>query len=1054
MIPSYIFKEFRKSAIPDRLTSANVYYVDGDEAIEILAEEAVRQVQRVTEYVTMPARRILDRYGFAYEGGWIAYGTTLDGEDGEIAYFKPRKPRKDLKNGKLKPVKYETPAKRQALPILPWVDDQTAQEIYKRYDVTPMEGETFWHCVWRCALPIAITEGLKKALSLIAHGIPAIAVRGITQWHVKGSRELHSEIADFASLGRKIYIVFDEDSKKSTRRDVDRETKNLGTELEKCGCTVHVVVWDGKEGKGIDDLLYTKGETAQAHLDKLIESAPTLKAYKRHGRRAAAIEIIDRLNRLNYPIERDTEGEYLPELPDLKQGAIHILTADMNAGKTTRIGQDWVALAIAMGWNVLVLSPLNSLGGQTAEDWNLPHIHDYANDRFSQTALWSDVSYRHGLVCCPDSLHRMPDEFWQRPVLLILDEANQVIEHMAQGDTLGSRYGDIWERFSAAANHAISTGAIVLSEAGLPDRAIKLVGDISGCDQVRVFRHKKQATPWDCNVYSGQVSGFRAKVLGRVSQGKRILYAASSQREAKRMERAIAKRSPDVNVVRVDSETNEGGNFRGFFQNPDQWLQENQPDILILSPSAKSGVSIEGGVSAVDAYFSEVWGYFPALATDTHMQQLGRYRPPVPRFLFVPPFIMASGDEALTYPRAIKRRLEANLKGLAGVFELSNLVSGDDRAEQLVTIENAVLDYLVESKSVSGAQKSISHDALVNALESAGHTVKLLESSKEKEVSDLWKQIQEEIWREEAGELASATLDHTHSTTWARKQLDSIDVSRQNRIKAYKVLWRDEFPGVAFDDAEECYRCLVEDWGAMRRGVSLQAHAEHLEVVRASDSAEAQKILSSKVRAAHRLPKRYARALLINQLSILPMLDGQSWSNADPRAIAVKKAALQWRSEIYYWLRLTIKPDQTPSEIVNKLIRKLGLKAEAIGRPGSRTESRDRVWTIENSEDPYRNKLLKALRSKLSSSVSTICNRQNTTIQTVDTASSKQAGPPPDRGLAVVAEMKRCKSWSDFLELGQRYAHEIKQKAWDWLLENDKDAALRISQLKREAIAA
>jgi len=61
--------------------------------------------------------------------------------------------------------------------------------------------------------------------------------------------------------------------------------------------------------------------------------------------------------------------------------------------------------------------------------------------------------------------------------------------------------------------------------------------------------------------------------------------------------------------VRIDSETNEQGKFKGFFETPDRWLETNQPNILILSPSAKSGVSIEGGVSVEDAYFDSIWGY-------------------------------------------------------------------------------------------------------------------------------------------------------------------------------------------------------------------------------------------------------------------------------------------------------------------------------------------------------------------------------------------------------------------------------------------------------------
>lgn len=354
-----ILKEFRQSAIPDRLTLANVEWIEGDAAVEALTEHAIAQAQRVTSYVTEPAKRILDRYQFAASGGWVAYGTTLEGGVGEVAYFKPKKPRAKLPfEPNSKTIKYETPKGCEALPILPWVDEETAAEIYQKYNVTPLEGETFWQVVWRCNLPIAITEGLKKALPLIAHGVPALAIRGITQWHKKGTNELHDVIAQFATAKRKFSIFFDEDEKIKTRSDVHQQRMKLGAALESCGCIVAMPVWDGKAlGKGVDDVLFGLGADAQAWLDTLLQKAPTLKQARRGDRTNKALKIVEQLNQLTYSVERGTTGEYLPELPELQPGAIHVLSASMNSGKTTRIGQDWVRWAIDRGWNVLVLSP-------------------------------------------------------------------------------------------------------------------------------------------------------------------------------------------------------------------------------------------------------------------------------------------------------------------------------------------------------------------------------------------------------------------------------------------------------------------------------------------------------------------------------------------------------------------------------------------------------------------------------------------------------------------------------------------------------------------------
>jgi hypothetical protein len=981
--------EFRESAIPDRLTLANVRWLEGQEALK-----AFKPVDKTSPGHSFGRWRddfkkwSRGKQGQTIlKGGWLAVGCTIDGSPDRVPYFKPDSPRQSFEfRGfgevpKLKAVKYETPQGMEALPILPWVDEQTAQEIYTRYGVTPLEGEFFWSVVWRCNLPIAITEGLKKALCLIAHGIPAIGLRGIYNWHPKGNFILHTAIAHFATKGRSISIIFDQDEKLVTQKATRNQALKLGAALEKTGSKVTVCFWDRARGKGIDDAVFGLGDHAQIWLEAVLSDALDLATYKRDSWVLKALETIAKLNTLSYPVERATEGEYLPVLPELQQGSTHVISASMDSGKTVRIGADWVTAAIAKGSNILVLTPINNLGKQASSNWGLPHVHDYGTSPDEQSALWSDVSFRHGVVMCVDSLHRLPDWFWSRPVLLILDEANQVIDHLTQGDTLGSRYSDILERFTAASRHSSQTGAIVLSEDGVPDRAVNFVKSVSGGESVRVFTHKKQGVPWDCKVFSGQASSYRARFLDAAA-AQRVIYVASSQAECARVERALRKRCPAKEVVRIDSETNQQGQFTAFFHNPDQWLQDHQPDILILSPSAKSGVSIEGGVSVENAYFASVWGYFSALATDNHWQPLGRYRPPVPRFIFVPELILSSGDECLLSPRAIKRRLGLNSKALAGVYGLETLLDDSNISDLQATIETAVIDYLADSKTVSGAQKSIANIALVERLKKAGHSVQCERLLKDGDIVKLWREVQEEVWRDQAAAIAGSKVEEHHSKDWALKQLDRLEVSLETRILAQKVLWRSEFPGVVFDDPEECYQSLCRDYGAMRRGVLLQAKSENLEASKESERKAVEAVLKGDIRALHRLPRGYARSLLIAKLGVLELLDGGIYSNADPRCQNVKKQALNFRNELYYWLGLKIEEGQSAIEICHKLLKKLGLERDKterpgavklIDRPGKRGQNSER-FAVDLSFNPIRARLLEAARRKLSESVTSISN--------------------------------------------------------------------------------
>jgi len=68
--PNFL-EEFRASAIPERLALANAVWTDGDTAVQLLTEHAIAASQKGSSFVGMPARRILNKYAFAADGGWL-----------------------------------------------------------------------------------------------------------------------------------------------------------------------------------------------------------------------------------------------------------------------------------------------------------------------------------------------------------------------------------------------------------------------------------------------------------------------------------------------------------------------------------------------------------------------------------------------------------------------------------------------------------------------------------------------------------------------------------------------------------------------------------------------------------------------------------------------------------------------------------------------------------------------------------------------------------------------------------------------------------------------
>ena len=202
------------------------------------------------------------------------------------------------------PIKYETPAGNGTPFIYLDIPLPVLEQIASEYDLSLPFGYKTWNVgdKWQWVknhpqIPLFITEGIKKAASLISHGKIAIASFSITthsekagegksSWHTNIKPELlwllqkksgrktveqnTQSIRDTVLQERLIYLVFDAaDVKESSRKAVQRETKKLAKKLKKYGI-VKVITWEDQSCKGIDDFIFKHGIQG---LDKIIENA-------------------------------------------------------------------------------------------------------------------------------------------------------------------------------------------------------------------------------------------------------------------------------------------------------------------------------------------------------------------------------------------------------------------------------------------------------------------------------------------------------------------------------------------------------------------------------------------------------------------------------------------------------------------------------------------------------------------------------------------------------------------------------------------------------------
>jgi hypothetical protein len=243
----------------------------------------------------------LQNYAHLEQGGWwcssgVDPRSFCDLQPGDKpddklwGCFKPNEPRESNdKPGKF--IKYEHPPKTDLSIFLLDVPDDTANKIYDKAGVTPSESDRatgFWYCVWKHNVPVTITEGAKKAASLLSQGHAAIGLPGIYAGYRSRDEQgydippkLHSELAVFATKDREITFCFDYETRPKTVRNIEIATLRTAGLLEEQGAKVNVIRLPGTD-KGVDDFIVNNGTE---EFETLVDQAESLEEWHKHNQK-------------------------------------------------------------------------------------------------------------------------------------------------------------------------------------------------------------------------------------------------------------------------------------------------------------------------------------------------------------------------------------------------------------------------------------------------------------------------------------------------------------------------------------------------------------------------------------------------------------------------------------------------------------------------------------------------------------------------------------------------------------------------------------------------
>jgi hypothetical protein len=420
-------QEFTDSAIAADIVNLNFRSFDGedenaiDEAFTLLIAEP-----KHSNNGTLAGTSQKDLANILRGGGWI-----FEGHRGIC--IKPNFPRKVKdENGKEKDIKYESPRGTGSLQLfIPHVSVRAADAIAAKNGLTIERAEqlspeevdpSFWEWILTTDIPSIITEGAKKACSLVSNGYSAIGLNGIWGYGTnikdmfgnvekddrrKSLKTIHPDLEPFLD-GREIVLALDREADPDKAKTVEMAKAAFVRALDGEEIVVTDLKWKNDKGstKGIDDYIAARKVKALDRLytnrseieppqppkeerktggDRLLEIAKTV-TYFHTSDKVAYADVPIEGNRHTYAVRSKAfrlwlSGEYLDStekgigsqtlqdtLSTLEAIAIfrgetrevHLRTAEHQGKIYLDLGtDDWKAIEVdSSGWRVISEPPV------------------------------------------------------------------------------------------------------------------------------------------------------------------------------------------------------------------------------------------------------------------------------------------------------------------------------------------------------------------------------------------------------------------------------------------------------------------------------------------------------------------------------------------------------------------------------------------------------------------------------------------------------------------------------------------------------------------------
>ncbi|MBW4567191.1 MAG: hypothetical protein KME31_03980 [Tolypothrix carrinoi HA7290-LM1] len=492
-------------------------------------------------------------------------------------------------------------------------------------------------------------------------------------------------------------------------------------------------------------------------------------------------------------------------LNNLAKG-VYLLKSGMATGKST------LALKIVEHFSQgTVLSYRNSLLQQFCEKSQdkVIHLHDIStDDKRLNKKLRSVCSW---IAACVDSCFLLSSR-----KVLILEEVDKLLQQMLAGSTCRKRRKIIIESFVRLIREA---DYIFCFDADLTAISSKYLQEISGKNIFGIW-NKGQVPAWKVSVYGGEKKvfksgkvremknargGFEKGLVYDAALGNKLLIVSDAQRNLVGLQSVLESFNLDVlrvdSMTKADPETSHAVN--SFLQKPNEYLAENKPQVVLISPTAESSLDI------TLPYFERVYGtFFGVINHRQIMQMLARYRQPVERIVFCKTYSLLDNHASRSpLPEVVARNYFNNHQQAIDLLGICNYLPDKNEATSIIDNLEQLMNFTSNKwqsphfKAVCSYTALDNHsranlrESLIRDLQNIGHNA----SEMPMQVYESFKKINEarDEWLKEESSSIYEAEDISYQQ--ALKLWESMMLTPEDRHKATKAILKHRLPGFDFD---------------------------------------------------------------------------------------------------------------------------------------------------------------------------------------------------------------------------------------------------------------